>query len=287
MLQSLAVLAALSVPLAPAHPATPDAAPQAGDVFALEKELRTETSDSSGSTGSSFDRDTLTERVIATRPNGMVLEYDIANAASETRDSNWQFPVRVLQAQDGSIRHLNRDEVAARVDPWLKKAGFSRQDCGKWIFTWNAFQIQCDPDLALETVKQFRLPIALTAGEPFQHPMALKPSPLDYIAGEKAASTYRATLTINPDAVKRQEAETDVEVARLSGKTLTLDEAQSAHAKEKISGTITVIFRVDANGGISSRETTTKVAIEAPDGTVKNRIATETLTKSLAKRDAI
>lgn len=54
--------------------------------------------------------------------------------------------------------------------------------------------------------------------------------------------TFVARMDIDPDAVRRGRAESDVVVAEISRKLLTLDAATEARAKEAISGTIVVTF---------------------------------------------
>lgn len=121
-----------------------------GHQWELVRSYETEQIGSDGSSSNSSGTDACAERVVAIRPEGIELEYDIApDADEEERQRQWSLPARVLRLPDGSLRLLNRGELEARLDDWLKRANWNRDMCGKWIFTWNAFRIECDPESGL------------------------------------------------------------------------------------------------------------------------------------------
>jgi hypothetical protein len=127
------VVAAVLLPVVVARAGALPLAPQVGDTYEI-----TQTRDSarggSGSSGSSQDKDTIIERVTGLRADGLELLYDLPDAATaDERAGNWQFP--------------------ARVDGWLKAAGWSRSVCGHWIFTWTAIRIECDPQSVIKVVQ--------------------------------------------------------------------------------------------------------------------------------------
>lgn len=95
------------------------------------KRYETSRQSNDGASGSSNGRDTILERVIGIRENGLELEYDLPkNTKSEDRARNWQFPVRVFRPSGGSTRLLNRPELEVRIEGWIKAAGLTRAD---WI----------------------------------------------------------------------------------------------------------------------------------------------------------
>lgn len=81
--------------------------------YLLSKSYSTSHQSSDGSSGSSNGRNVIAERVIAVRDGGTELEYDLSpDAEANDRERQWYFPARVFRAADGSIRLLNRDELA-------------------------------------------------------------------------------------------------------------------------------------------------------------------------------
>src|SRR5690348_1709654 len=76
------------------------AAPLASHVGDRYQITLTKESEQQGASGSSnsHDRDTIVERVVGLRADGMELEYDFPPSIKpEERVSNWQFPVRIFK----------------------------------------------------------------------------------------------------------------------------------------------------------------------------------------------
>src|SRR5436190_13766268 len=146
MIRRLTIVLAMFLPIIGASAESTQLTTQIGDTYEIVRVSRSSQSFSGGSSGSSHDRDTLIEHVIGVRENGLELEYDLTKAATaEDRARDWRFPVRVLKPAGGQMQLLNRAELEMRVDGWLTKAKLPRSACGHWIFTWNAFRIECDP----------------------------------------------------------------------------------------------------------------------------------------------
>jgi len=218
--------------------------------------------------------------VIAIRDGGVELQYDYPKSAtSDDRASTWQLPARVFRPAHGPIQLLNRAELEMRVDPWLKKAGMTRAACGHWIFTWNAFRIDCDPDSAVQIIEGFDpAPPELRDGALYRDPDALDPAPLKKSADGKA---FVVGLAIDPERVRKERAETDLTVAEISRKKLTLEDALHAHADEAISGTIAIRFEVDSAGEVRRQITVTTIKITTPNGRSDTRTVTQTLERRL------
>ena len=239
-----AIMLALASAVGATAAATPG--PRVGDAFQIttDREMEEHGNRDDSQQGTSTDRDSYVERVAAVRPDGMVFEYDLpASATTNDHASNWQFPFQVLKAGDGTLRLLNVPELTARVDRWLKAAGMPRIACGNLIFTWNAFRIDCDPQSTLRWLATVTLPDTLVAGTSFTDPDGQAPTTLRQASADRLV----ATLAINPAVIRRQHAQTDVGVAELMHKTLTLDAAIRAHEAETVTGTITVTFDLDVN----------------------------------------
>lgn len=277
------LLAALLLPAGAACAEPPPPAARAGDVYELTKSYETSMETSGGSSGSSQGHDSLLERVIAVRADGLELEYDVPK--SESSAANWQLPVRVLRTHGGELRLLNGAELESRVDPWLKKAKMTRAACGRWIFTWNAFRIDCDPQSAIAIVSAYGLaPAGLREGALYRESEARGPAPLRMASTGPEGSTFVAEMEIDPEAVRRGQAESDVVVAEISGKPITLEAAARAHAKASVSGTISVTLATDAAGSVKRRTRVIKLEIREPDGRVEKRTATETVERRLVSR---
>src|SRR5262249_37418222 len=90
-------IVALLLPAIVARAGTGLRAPQVGDTFEIVQTRESVQQGSHGSSGSSHDKDTIIERVVGVRADGLELEYDLPKAtAPEERAGNWQFPARVF-----------------------------------------------------------------------------------------------------------------------------------------------------------------------------------------------
>ena len=284
-MKSIIVTAFLAALLLPASAARAQLSPpgaRVGDIHELTKAYETSSETNEGSSGSSQGHDTLIERVIGLRPDGLELEYDLAEADPEARASYWQYPVRVFKPKGGELQLLNRAELESRVDGWLKKGKMTRAACGRWIFTWNAFRIECDSQSVIATLSSYDLrPSDLREGALHRETEALAPAPLKLKVAGPEGSTFAAEMEIDPDSVRRGRAEADVAVGEISGKPVTLEAAVRARAKETVSGTISVTFATDPAGNVKRRTRVVKLEIREPDGRVETRTATETLERRL------
>ena len=97
-------------------------------------------------------------------------------------------------------------------------------------------------------------------------------------------ATFVVEMVVDPNQVRQGHAETDVIVARLQGKTLSLDDAVQARSAEDIAGTITTTFETDSTGRVRRRTTVTKTETRKPDGQRENQTVTETVERKLVAR---
>ena len=277
----MGMAAALLLPATVARAGALPLAPKVGDTYEIAL-----TRDSAGSSGSSHDRDTIVERVIGLRADGVELEYDLPKAATaEERAGNWQFPARVFKPSDGPTQLLNAPELEARVDSWLEAAGWPRTVCGHWIFTWNAFRIECDPQSVIKTVQAFDLrSVNPHEGAPYQETEALGSGKLVRKPAGPDRSIFTVEMPVDPDAVRRARAESDVVVGEIMKKPVSLDAALLQRAREIVSGTISVTFETDRTGNVRRRAKVTKLDIKGPDGRSETETVTETLERRLISR---
>jgi hypothetical protein len=91
-------------------------------------------------------------------------------------------------------------------------------------------------------------------------------------------------MAVNPDAVRRGRAESDVVVGEIMKKPVSLDAALRERAREIVSGTISVEFETDPAGNVRRRTKVTKLDIKGPDGRSETQTVTETLERRLISR---
>lgn len=242
--------------------------PEAGEEYALSKSYETKSQGSDGSSGSSRGRDGLVERILSVSERGVEVEYDLPSDATEdNRASVWQLPARVLKTPGGTMELLNRQELEARVDPWLKAAKWTREVCGRMIFTWNAFRIECDPQSVIDTIRAFNLDTpAATEGVAYQDKMARVPGTLKKTAAGPDGKTFVAEMEVDSDAVRRASAESDVLVGEILGTAVTFEEALGKRSQEKLSGTIRVVLETDSAGRTWRKTVTSKLRTIRPNG---------------------
>lgn len=266
-----------------AHAGERPHAARVGDTYEITRTKESTQQGSNGSSGSSHDQDAIIERVIGLRVDGLELQYDEpGSGATHEGVGNWQFPARVFKPIVGRVQLLNGPELEARVDAWLKSAGMSRAACGHVIFTWNVFRIECNPQSAIDIVQSFDLrSIEPRDGAPYQDTEAHVSGTLARKTAGPDGMTFGVEMPIDPETVRRVRAETDVTVGEVMNKPVSLDAALREHAKEVVSGTISVEFHTDPTGDVRRRIRVTKLSITEPGGKTETETVTETLERRL------
>ncbi len=284
--RSWAIVAALLLSALAADAAPAQLGYRAGDVFEIRRDRESSQLTNGEPSGSSTDRDIILERVVGTSQAGLELEYDLTkDVTAEDRARQWQFPARVLKPPHGPLQLLNRPELEVRAAAWLKAAGLAQAACGHWVFTWNAFRIDCDPQSVIETIEAFDPgPDDLSGGAQYKDSKALNPAPLKRTAASSDGAVFFVEMAVDPDAVRRDRAESDVVVAEIVRKPVTLETALHARSAENISGTITITFETDPAGHVRRRTKVTTLKIAGSDRGLETQTVTETLERRLASR---
>ncbi len=273
-----AALASGSV-LSCAQDTRPQPLDEVGDTYEMRLERSSQRS-KNGSSGSSTTRLTLTERVVALQSDGVVLEFDLPpEIAGKDREREWQFPARVLRRPDGSLELLNPGELEARAAAWLEWAELDPSACGTWLFTWKATKIECDPQSAITRIQPFDLrPINLADGAMYQEQGADRPSPLEMTPQDSGGAIFQAEMKVDPDAMRRERAESDLIVAKITGRgASTLEEALQNRSQDRYSGTIVTEFETDAAGRVVRKTTVVQVETESPDQSAESRLTIQTV----------
>lgn len=283
-LLALAIVAAASVfPIREVRAQPSSSFPAIGEEYEISRSYETSHRGSNGSSGNSRGRNAILERVIGVRETGVELEYDLPrDATPQDRKREWQFPVRILKSRAGTMQLLNGRELEMRLGAWLKAAKLTRAACGRIIFTWNAFQIECDPEAVIGTIQSFDITSAdLREGAAYQDAEARSPGTLARRASGLTGATFFTLMQIEPKAVRHAQAEADVAVGEITGKPITLAAALREREGDAISGTIAVTFEVDASGNARRWTKTTKLEIKRPDSSSESRTATEIVERRL------
>lgn len=279
----MAMCAMLLAPLG-ARALETQSADRVGDTYEIRVERVSENS-GGRSSGSSRSINTLVERVIALGDSGVELEFDLPEGTSaQDRAREWQFPVRV-QRSEQELRLLNALELERRARAWRDGAGLTESACGRWIFTWTAVKIECDPQSVLQALEPFDLrPSDLRDGA--QHSeIGARPAPFRIESQRSGGATFVAEMELDPDVTRRQRAEMDVAVAEMTGHApLSLETALEARAAERISGTIVTTFETDAAGRVTRRTRVTRAEIAGADGSLERHITTETAERRLVSQ---
>lgn len=254
------------------------ATPAPGERYQIVREIERKAETGAFGSSSSFDRDTIDVRVVTLRDDGVELEY--TEPEQDQAPRGWQFPARVFHPAHGAAQLINQAEIAARIDPWLASAGWNRAQCGKWIFTWNAFKIECDPASALGIVNQFDIqPADLADGAAYGHPGAADMGRLKRSPGADGGATYQVTLPIDRDAVRRQAAQSDVVVGQITGNPVSEKAALAARAKMQVSGTIAVTFKADGSGTVQQRTVVVTMQMIEANGRRETSTSTEVMVR--------
>jgi hypothetical protein len=285
---SRALVAALLLLASVAHAGRFPRAPRVGDIYEITLVKDSVQQGTNGSSGSSHDKDRIIEQVTGVRADGLELLYDLPKTTTaDERARIWQFPVRVFMPFGGPAQLLNGPELEARLDGWLKAASLARTACGQWIFTWNAFRIECDPQSVIKTIQSYDLRSTdLREGGLYQDSEAGSSGKLTRKADGSDGETFAVQLPVDADAVRRARAESDVVVGEIMKKAVSLEAALHERAGEIVSGTISVAFETDPAGNVRRRTKVTKLDIKLPDGRSETQTITETLERrSVSQRD--
>lgn len=262
---------------------------QVGDTYEIRLEQKSQSS-SNGSSGSSNSRMQLVERVVELQPHGVVLEFDLPSDLSpEERSIQWQFPARVLRQQDGSFELLNVEELETRASAWLARAELDPSACGKWIFTWTAVKIECDPQSAIEMIQPYDLrQDNLFDGAMYHEPGTSGPSPLVSTPAESGSTVFKTELVIDPAYVRRERAESDLIVAEIvSGEVMTLESALQSRSTEKYSGTVVIEIKTDVDGRVVGKTRISTLETVLEDGDVEQETISSKFSRKLVSRSAL
>jgi hypothetical protein len=268
---------------APASTQSARLSSRVGETYEINQSYKMSEETSDGSSGSSSGSDTIREHILIERDGGFEIEYDLPpKSTANDRADNWQLPARVLKIPGRPMQLLNADQLERRLGDWLKAAKWDRSVCGRWIFTWNAFRIDCDPHSVIERLDIMNLDAQdLHEGAAYEDPQAIGPAYLARDVSASSGTTFRATASVDPEKIHRQRGMNDVAVGEISQKPVSLESALHARSGEQVSGSISVVWEIDDTGAARKRTKTTIVEIRRPDGITEKRRATDIVERRL------
>lgn len=210
------------------------------------------TSEGQGSSGSSSGKSGYREEVRTEADGCRNRSFDLVDDPERKRPLvEWQMPVVLRECPGAAPVLANRDEMLARRDAFLAAIKVTTEACGRYYFTWNVFQIECDPDAAVEqTLKGDLSLIPLEDGAEYNLPdtgtrvtLALMP---DAPPGQRV---FTGAAAIDPAYLRDSAAKAIMVVAEVSGKTVTREEALAQIAAYQYSGesAITVVEEAAAD----------------------------------------
>ena len=254
-----------------------------GQEYEVRQSYQTSEQTSDGnSTGSSSGHTAIAERVLAVRDGGVELEYDFPKGTKpEDRGPEWRLPARVFKPANGPFQLLNPTELEARLDEWLKRAKLPRSLCGSWYFTWNAFRVECDPRSIIKTIEEYDLGPPLRDGAPYQMAGTRGIGTVVKKAAGPDGLSFHVLLEVDPEAVQRTSAESDVVLGEIMKKPVTLEAALRERTKETTVGTIAITFNTDVEGNPWRQTRVTRLATKRSDGVTETKSSTVTLEKRL------
>ena len=279
----LEAMSALLLTAAHAQGESPRSASKVGDEYRITSRYETSQRDSNGRPATRGGNNALVERVIGLREGALELEYDLPKAATvEDRSRDWQFPIRVLKPSRAPMQLLNGTELDVRLAAGREAAHFTRADCGRWIFTWQAFRIECDPQAVISTIESLDLgSIDLRDGASYVDAAAGSPGKLRRTGAGPDGETFATTMEVDPEGVRRARAASDVVVNQILGKPVTSDAALREHAAETVSERLRSPSRRTPRGSVRRRTKVTRLEIDGPNGRHETQTATETVERRL------
>lgn len=259
------------------------AMPLSARTVLVEKAYRTQSTTNGGGGSSNGSNAVNIQRVV--HADGSVHTTYAAprenDAEPESEQTIWYWPFTVVERTDGTRSLLDRPLINKRIDRFLQQAGWTRKDCGKWGFSWTAYQVECDPDFLLKLAESYRLPdkslqtgAILNLGE--EYPA------IELICAETWAGivTCTGTAPLDPERVRTSRAETAVAVASIRGEALTYDDAILAEQTTVIDGTFAAQVLVDNEGQTIARETVVQLLTLNASGEIEYQTSCEWLTGS-------
>lgn len=234
----------------------------------------TQSEGSDGSTGSSRGRNRYTETVYADDGECIERLFDSVDAPDQTRPlAEWQLPIRVRQCGSKAPTLANEEEMVARLEKFLSAIGATQEACGRYYFTWNIFQIECDSQAALEIVSAIDLAeINLADGAPFllndQSGAGTLTKVDDSSDGE---DVFVAEGELDARFLRETAANTLKVVEELNGNTLSHGEAMESLAEFEYSGTFKAEFVMSMSAGSVRRTITTETREVEANGNIQTR----------------
>ena len=168
--------------------------------------------------------------------------------------------------------------MIARRNAWLEQAGFTLEDCGKHIFTWNVFRIDCDPEDALGLLATVEIqPLGDFEGANVKLPLGRDPFVFVFSNTKDGKRQYRATQPLDDQYVRREAAENALIVAEIMGEELTEEQAIAQANALVIDGTVTITLEAEPGGPVRRRTIVVEKTVTDAEGVTEISNYTQTV----------
>lgn len=247
---------------------------RAGDVFQIERRYVTENHSTDGSSGPSSGSDVVEIRVVSTDETGTIFELDHASGVdAASRERNWTYPARIWRPRNGPSQLLNGDELTGRLNAWLTRANWTREMCGRLLFTWNLFRIECDPASVLPEFDAW-FPEDPVDGGDYQHPLALHTAQLTLLDNAQLGFSLAANLPMDAALAMSADRKTESTVVELLGR-----EPHRRRVGRLIDGSIYVRYDVYPDGRGWRRSELVLRSTKSSDNIISSQAELTTLTR--------
>jgi hypothetical protein len=261
------------------------AAERVGDTYDIRLRYQTRSESSDSSSSSSQGGYHIVERVIAVRDDGIELEFDFPSDATEQeRAREWMFPARLLRRPSGEFELLNAAEMEQRIDAWLTLGGLTREACGQWYFTWNAFKVECDPHSVIATLEPYDLRPDVGNGVLYEIPGAVGPAVLRLDRQDEDGSLYSGTAELDAEVIHSERLEADAILEQMlarAGDNAAIDHEFDLPAIVQVEGALSLAIETDVTGRVIERRITTEVETINSEGVIEQATRTTILSREL------
>lgn len=258
---------------------------RAGDTYDLRLRYETRSESSDHSSSSSHGGYHIIERVVAVRDDSVELEFDFPpDATEQERAREWMFPARLLRRSSGEFELLNAAEMEQRIDVWLSLGGLTREACGQWYFTWNAFKIECAPRSVIATLERYDVRDPVGDGVPYDIPGATGPAILRLDRQDEGGSSFIATADLDGDVIQRERSEADAIVAQMlasAGDDAAVGDGFDLPTIVQVEGVLSLVIETDATGRVIERTITMEMETVNSEGVIEQATRTTILSREL------
>lgn len=198
------------------------------------------------SSSSSRGRTGYSEQIISSNGDCTIKRFDLVDEDGRERPlAEWQWPVEVKRCGNGNRKILNLPAMEARLSRFLAAAEIPQAKCGSYYFTWNVFEVECDPQAVLSDIDAIDLgSLTLVEGAEYVRFDTPDSSTLKKVSADDGKTKLRAEFAIDPSKFREDTARTQVIVRELMGEAISYEKALAEAQALEVSGSTVIEFEV-------------------------------------------